>query len=174
MAIAPVMQDALNRHLNQEFFASYLYLSMAAYCDQINLPGFSHWMRIQSQEEYDHAMKLYDFILDRDGQVILAPIAQPHLEFESALDVMEQTLEHERGVSNLIDRLYGLAVEQGDYATQVHLQWFITEQVEEEKIAKDIVEHLKMFGQEGEALLLLDRQLAIRMPTQAPTQAPPA
>ena len=170
MAIAPRMEDALNEHLNQEFFASYLYLSMAAYCETINLPGFAHWMRIQSQEEYDHALKLFNFILDRDGRVALAPISQPPVEFDSALDVMEQTLEHEQDVTKLIDRLYALAVEQGDYATQVHVQWFIAEQVEEEKIARDIVDHLKKFGEEGGALLLLDQQLGSR--TAAP--APPA
>ena len=168
MAIAPKMQDALNEHLNQEFFASYLYLSMAAFCDTINLPGFANWMRVQSKEEYEHAMKLFNYILDRDGRVTLSPIGQPQVEFDSALGVMETTLEHEQEVTTLINNLYRLAVEEGDYATQVQLQWFIAEQVEEEKIAKDIVEHLKMFGQEGEALMLMDRQLGARTPVPAP------
>ena len=113
MAIAPKMQDALNAHLNQEFFASYLYLSMAAFCDTINLPGFANWMRVQSREEYEHALKLFNFILDRDGQVTLAPIGQPQVEFDSALRVMETTLEHEQEVTTLINNLYRLAVEEG-------------------------------------------------------------
>ena len=167
MTLSKTMQDALNEHMNQEFYASYLYLSMSAYCETINLPGFSHWMRIQSQEEYTHAMKLFDFVNDRESRVVLHPVSQPTLEFESALDVMQKTLEHERHVSQLINRLYGVAVKEEDYATQVHLQWFITEQVEEEKKASDLVEQLKMIGDQNDALLLLDRELATRTLTVA-------
>jgi ferritin len=148
--------------MNQEFYASYLYLSMSAYCEAINLPGFAHWMRTQSQEEYSHAMKMFGFIVDQKGRVILHPIDQPTIEFHSPLDLMQQALEHERHVSRLIDQLYELAVREHDYPTQVHLQWFIAEQVEEEKVASNIVEQLKMIGEQGAPLLLLDRELAKR------------
>ena len=168
MAISQTMQDAFNEHINHEFFASYLYLSMSAYCESINLPGFAHWLRIQSQEEYSHAMKLYDFVLDRGGKIALFPIAQPDLEFGSPHDVMRQTLEHERSVTGLINGLYGKAVQEGDFASQVHLQWFITEQIEEEKAAADLVEQLNLIGDRGDALLWLDRELAARTLTPAP------
>lgn len=162
MALSKTIQDALNKHINHEFHSSYLYLSMSAYCDSINLPGFAHWMRVQSQEEYEHTMNLFDFVNDREGRVMLQPISQPTLEFQSPLEVMQQTLEHERQVSQLIHRLYEVAVKEGDYPTQVHLQGFITEQVEEEKVASNIVEQLKMIGGKGDALLLLDRELSAR------------
>jgi ferritin len=141
MTLNKTIQDALNEHMSQEFYTSYLYLSMSAYCEEINLPGFAHWMRTQSQEEYSHAMKMFDFIVKQKGRVILHPIDQPSIEFH----------------------LYELAVRGGhDYPTQVHLQWFIAEQVEEEKVASNIVEQLKMIGEQGDALLLLDRGLAKR------------
>jgi ferritin len=162
MTLRRTIQDALNEHMNQEFYASYLYLSMSAYCEEINLPGFAHWMRMQSQEEYSHAMKMFDFIVDQQGRVILHPIDQPTVEFHSPLDLMQHTLEHERHVTRLINQLYELAVREKDYPTQVHLQWFVTEQVEEEKVASNIVEQLKMIGEQGAPLLLLDRELAKR------------
>jgi ferritin len=162
MTLSRTIQDALNEHMNQEFYASYLYLSMSAYCEEMNLPGFAHWMRTQSQEEYSHAMKMFDFIAEQKGRVILHPIDQPTIEFHSPLDLMQQTLEHERHVTRLINQLYELAVREKDYPTQVHLQWFVTEQVEEEKVASNIVEQLKIIGEQGASLLLLDRELAKR------------
>ena len=162
MSLSNTLQNALNEHINQEFQSSYLYLSMSAYCESTNLPGFAHWMRVQSREEYEHTMKLFDFVNDREGRVMLQPICQPALEFESPLGVMQQVLDHERQVSQLINALYEVAVMEEDYATQVHLQWFITEQVEEEKVASNIVEQLKMIGGKGDALLFLDRELGAR------------
>ena len=162
MAISQKMQDALNNHTNQEFYSSYLYLSMASYCEYINLPGFAHWMKIQSQEEYTHAMKLFDFVNDRDGRAVLHPISQPTIEFESIQDIMQSTLDHERHVSALINDLYSVGVKENDVATQIHLQWFITEQIEEEKTADDLVQQLKMIDGQGDALLLLDRELSTR------------
>jgi ferritin len=162
MALSNTIQDALNEHINQEFRSYYLYLSMSAYYHSINLPGFAHWMRVQSQEEYEHTMNLFDFVNDRQGRVRLQPISQPTLEFHSPLEVMQQALEHECEVSQLIHRLYEVAVKEGDFPTQVHLQWFITEQVEEEKVASNIVGQLKMIGGKGDALLLLDRELGAR------------
>ena len=160
--LSKTIQDALNQHINREFYSSYLYLSMSAYCESINLPGFAHWLRVQSQEEMEHALKLFDFISDREGRVTLHPIPQPPVEFQSPLDVIQSTLDHEREVTEMINRLYEMAVKEEDYATQVHLQWFITEQVEEEKAANEVVEQLKMIGDQGDALLLLDRRLAER------------
>ena len=162
MPLSETVQEALNRHINEEFYSSYLYLSMSAYCDALDLPGFAHWLRIQSQEEYAHAMNLFDFVQNRQGRVTLHPIGQPTVEFGSPLEVMQATLAHEQEVSQLINRLYELATREGDYPTQVHLQAFITEQIEEEKTAADIVAQLKMIGDNSSDLLLLDRELATR------------
>lgn len=165
MALNQTVQEALNRHINEEFYASYLYLSMSAHCDSLDLPGFAHWMRIQSQEEYAHAMNLFDFVQDRQGKVTLLPIDQPVVEFGSVLDVMEATLAHERQVSKLINELYELASREIDYPTQVHLQAFITEQIEEEKTAADIIAKLKLIGEDGSNLLILDNEMAARQLT---------
>ena len=162
MALNDTIQEALNRHINEEFYASYLYLSMSAHCDSLDLPGFAHWLRIQSQEEYAHAMNLFDFVQDRQGKVTLLPIEQPTVEFGSVLDVMETTLAHERQVSRLINELYELASGENDYPTQVHLQAFITEQIEEEKTAADIIAKLKLIGESSSNLLLLDNEMATR------------
>ncbi len=162
MALNEVVQEALNQHINEEFYASYLYLSMSAHCDSLDLPGFAHWMRIQSQEEYTHAMNLFDFVQDRQGKVTLLPIEQPTIEFGSVLDVMEATLAHEKQVSLLINELYELACQATDYPTQVHLQTFITEQIEEEKTAADIIAKLKLIGENGSNLLLLDNEMGTR------------
>jgi len=160
--ISPTIQNAINDQIKHEFFSSYLYLSMSAYFETLSLPGFARWMRVQSQEEHEHAMKFFDFLNDRGGSVELQALDQPAGEFQSALDVFEQSLAHERKVTALIHRLYELALKESDYATQTLLQWFITEQVEEEKNAGQIVEQLKMTGGEPSALLLLDRDLAGR------------
>ena len=100
MSLTETIQNALNRHINEEFYSSYLYLSMSAYCESADLPGFAHWLRLQSQEEYAHAMNLFDFVQDREGRVLLLPIREPTLEFGSALEVMQGTLDHERQVSS--------------------------------------------------------------------------
>lgn len=156
------MQDAINEQVKKEFASAYLYLAMAAHCEAVNLPGFAHWLRAQNQEENGHAMKLFDYVLDRGGRVTLQAIDQPPSKFKSPLDVFEQALEHERKVTDAIHKLYAMAVKENDYGTQTMLQWFISEQVEEEKQATQIVEQLKLAGDEGSALLLLDRQLAAR------------
>ena len=161
--LSKTIQEALNQQIKHEFYSSYLYLSMSAYFETANLPGCARWMRIQSQEEHEHAMKLFDFVNDRGGSVELQALDQPPGEFQSPLDVFQQALEHERQVTALIDRLYELAVKEGDYATQVHVQWFVTEQVEEEKNASQIVEQLKMTGGQPAALLMLDNVLGGRV-----------
>ena len=156
------MQDAMNEQINKELYSAYLYLSMSAHCESINLSGFAHWMREQAEEEKEHAMKLYEFICDRGGRVELKAIDQPPVEFKSAIDVFEQTLKHEEFVTSLINDLYVLAVQEKDYASQIFLQWFVTEQVEEEKGASEILEMLRMIGDKAQGILIVDRQLAAR------------
>ena len=169
MAISDTMCNAINRHINAEFYSSYLYLSMSAFCDSVDLPGFAHWMRIQSQEEYDHAIRLLDYVQDRDGAVALLPIDQPPVEFDSVDQVMHETLAHEQHVSSLINELYGIAVGDGDYATQVMLQWFVNEQVEEEKAVRAVIAALRMVTGRPDALLLLDREMSARTPSTPAT-----
>lgn len=160
--LSKTLQEAINEQLKNELYSGYLYLSMSAYCEAINLPGFAHWMRLQSQEEVSHAMKFFDYLNDRDSHVVLQAIDQPPTDFKSPLDIFQRALEHEQKVTAMIHQLYELAVKENDYPTQVELQWFITEQVEEEKTASDIVEQLKMVGDHTPGLLMLDRQLAAR------------
>ncbi len=157
------IQDALNEHIKHELESAYLYLSMAAYFESVNLQGFAHWMRLQHQEETAHGMKLFNYLQDRGGRVRLQAIEQPKTDFSSSLEVFEQALKHEQKVTALINGLYDLAIRENDHATQIHLQWFITEQVEEEKNAQDVVDKLKMAADHPGALFLLDQQLASRM-----------
>jgi len=156
------IQDAINEQIKNELYSGYLYLSMSAYFEASNLPGFAHWMRLQAEEEQEHALKFFDYVNDRAGRVVLKAIDQPPAEFKSPLAVFEHTLEHERKVTGLINHLYELALEENDYPTQVMLQWFIDEQVEEEKNAEQIVETLKMVGDKGQALIMMDHQLGLR------------
>jgi len=160
--LGKAMQDAINEQINKELYSAYLYLSMAAYAESENLSGVAHWMRMQYQEEVMHALKFFDYVNERGGRVVLAAIDQPQVEFESPVDVFNITLEHERKVTGLINNLYALAVKENDYASQMMLQWFITEQVEEEANAGQILDTLKMVGDNSHALLMLDRELAQR------------
>jgi ferritin len=153
---------ALNDQIKHEMYSSYLYLSMAAHFEAANLPGFAHWMKVQSREEYGHALKFYDYIIDQGGRVTLQSIDQPPAQFGSPLAVFEQILEHEKRVTGLIRNLYELAAKENDYATQIVLQWFINEQVEEEKQAAQIVETLKIVGDSGAALFMVGAQLGQR------------
>lgn len=166
--IGNAVEEAMNEQIKNELFSAYQYLSMAAYCESENLPGFAQWMRAQSREETEHAMKFYDFILERNGRVVLRGIDGPVVEFGSPLEVFERALEHEKEVTAMINDLYGLAVRENDYASQTFLQWFVTEQVEEEKNAGDVVETLKMVGDKSEALFLLDRELGQRRAEEQP------
>ncbi len=156
------VQGAINEQIKNELYSGYLYLSMSAYFEANNLPGFARWMRLQAEEEQEHALKFFDFVNDRGGRVMLQTIDQPPVEFESPRAIFEQTLEHEQKVTHLIHQLYELALEENDYPSQVMLQWFIDEQVEEEKNATEIVETLRMVGDKGQALVMLDRQLGRR------------
>jgi len=160
--LSKTLLKAFNDQINQEFSSSYLYLSMAAYAESQNLPGFAHWLKIQTKEESGHAMKLYTFINERGGRVELQKIEQPPLEFKSPTALFEEVLKHEQKITGLINNLYELALKEKDYAAQVLLHDFIGEQVEEEASASAILETLKMAGEKGHALIMMDRQLARR------------
>ena len=156
------LEKAFNDQINHELSSSYLYLSMAAYAESQNLPGFAHWLKLQTKEETGHGMKLYKFVNERGGRVELQKIDQPILEFKSPTALFEEVLKHERKITVLINKLYELALEEKDYAAQVLLHEFIGEQVEEEATASSILETLKMAGEKGHALIMMDRQLARR------------
>jgi len=160
--ISKKMEQAINQQINAELYSEYLYLAMSAYCESIDLPGFANWMLQQSIEERTHAMRLYNFVFDRDGRVLLDKIDKPQAEYKSILDMFEQTLKHEQYVTKLIHELYELAVKENDYAAQVELQWFISEQVEEEKTAKDIIQQLKRIGSDSTALYIFDQKMGER------------
>jgi ferritin len=156
------MQDAINDQIQKELYSSYLYLSMSAYFADRNLSGFAHWMRVQEAEEREHAMKLYDFILERGGKVTLKAIDAPKTEWASTLEVAEEVAAHEAKVTASIYALYETALKEKDYPAQIMLQWFISEQVEEEKNAAEIVANLKLIEDRGTAIFVLDHQLGKR------------
>ena len=162
------MQEALNDQINAEYFSSYLYLAMAAHCEAINLDGFANWLRVQTQEEMAHAMKFFGFVLERGGRVELKAIEAPPSQWESPLAIFEATLKHEQYITDRINKLVDLAVAESDHATNAFLQWFVSEQVEEEATADGILQKLKLMADAPGGLFMLDRELAQR------TFTPPA
>ncbi|WP_298402009.1 ferritin [uncultured Chloroflexus sp.] len=156
------IQQALNRQITYEYAASYTYLAMAAYFESRSLPGFAHWFRVQSEEERAHALRFFDYVNDRGGRVYLGAIDEPQNEFASPLDAFEQALVHEQRVTAAIHAIYTLAAQENDYATMSMLKWFIDEQVEEEKSADEIIQHLKLISNDGVGLFMLDRKLGER------------
>lgn len=163
--------EAINRQINSELGASYAYLAMSAWCERKKLTGAARWLRLQSKEEYMHAMKLLDFLLARDCDVALTAIDAPQASFSSLLDVFERGLQQEQQVSKQIDALYETAFKEKAFAAVAELQWFLTEQVEEEKTGREIVTKLKMIGTDAASLLEMDRELGTRSGVEAP---PPA
>jgi ferritin len=161
------LEDAINEQINKELYSSYLYLSMSAYCEAENLPGFAHWTRAQAQEEVGHAMRFFDYVNARGGRVVLKAIEMPTPVWKLPLEMFEQVLDHERKVTGMINRLYELALAEKEYATQMALQWFMTEQVEEEQNAGQVVEQLRRIGDQPMGLLVLDRQLGERETEEA-------
>lgn len=153
---------AINEQINSEFEASYTYLAMAAFCDKQKFLGAAKWLRMQSDEERGHALKLFDFVLARDGKVELKSIEQPPAEYESLGAVFEQALKHEQRVTTQINALYELCFTQKAFAEMTELQWFLTEQVEEEKTVRQIVAKFRLVKTDPSALLDLDRELASR------------
>lgn len=162
MPMSPALQKAMNEQIRKEFFASYLYLAMGAWFGERNFEGFAKWMRIQADEERGHAMRIYDFVLDRGGRVTLTEIPEPGAKWKSALEVFDAARKHEQMVSASINALYARAVSEKDYPSQVMLQWFINEQVEEEKTSTAIAERLRLVGDSAAGLLILDRGLGER------------
>ena len=162
MALNPAVQDALNDQIREEFTAFYLYLSMAAHCEAVNFPGFSRWLRAQAIEEQGHALKIFDYVQDRGGRVALQPIPQPAHAWKSLLELFEQACDHERKVTASIHRLYEIAAAEKDYASHAFLEWFLTEQIEEEKTSTQMTDTLRMAGDHPGALLMLDREADAR------------
>jgi len=161
--ISNKMEEALNGQINAELYSAYLYLSMEAYFESVSLPGFATWMRVQTQEELMHTMKIYGFVNERGGRVLLKSIDQPPTEWESPLAVFEASYKHEQKVTGLINDLVNLAIEQKDHATNSFLQWFVNEQVEEEDSADQVVQKLKMIKNDPGGLFLVDRELGQRV-----------
>ena len=163
--LSQTMQDAINDQITWELYAGYIYLSMSAYFEDQGLPGVAKWMHAQYQEEVFHAMKMFGYVAEAGGRVKLGAIDAPPHDWESPLAAFEQALEHERGVTKRINDLVNMAVEEKDHATQIFLQWFVSEQVEEESTVGDVVSKLKLVG-DGGALFMLDRDLGTRVFTE--------
>jgi len=155
--------NAINEQINSEFEASHTYLAMAAFCDQQKFLGAAKWLRVQSDEERGHALKLFDFALARNGKVQLKTIDQPQAEFESLAAVFEQALKHEQRVTSQINALYELCFQEKAFAEMTELQWFLTEQVQEEKVSREIVAKFRLVKSDPSALLDLDRELGSRV-----------
>ena len=168
--ISKKTEDVLNEQINAEFYSAYLYLSMEAYFESMNLPGFANWMRAQIQEESMHAMKIYDFVNERGARVKLKSIAEPQMEWKSPLAAFEAARKHEQLVTGRINDLVNLAVKEKDHATNNFLQWFVNEQVEEEATAEEVVQKLKMLDKAPGAQFLIDRELGQRVFTPPPTK----
>jgi ferritin len=156
------VEEALNDQLQKELHSAYIYLSMSAACESQSLPGCANWLRTQWQEEIAHAMKFYNFIIDRGGRVKLQALAAPPTEFGSPLEVFEAALRNEEAVTASINGLYELVAKEKDFASQALLDWFVTEQVEEESTVGQIVDDLKRVGSSGDGLFLLDKELGNR------------
>lgn len=161
--ISNKMQKAINEQINAEYYSSYLYLAMAAYFENINLKGFANWMRVQAQEEMTHAIKFYNYQIDRRGKVELGAIEKPPVAWKSPLDVFEATLEHEEKVTARINNLADLAISEKDHAMGSFLKWFIDEQVEEEASADEIIQKLKLANNSADSLFMIDKELAARV-----------
>ena len=162
MEISDKMKDALNEQVNAELYSAYLYLSIAAYAEAKNFKGFAHWLKLQAQEELEHAMKIYNFIYERSGKVVLKEIKQPPIEWSSFKDMFKNVYEHEKHVTELIHNLVKLAREERDTATEVFLHWFVNGQVEEEDSARTIYEKLKLAEEKINILFMIDRELGSR------------
>ena len=161
--VSKKMQDALNGQMNAELYSAYLYLAMAAYYEDTDLPGFANWMRVQAQEEMTHAMKFYDYLVQRGARVVLDTIEKPPFEWESPLNVSEHVLEHEKKVTGLINDLVNLAMEEKDHATNNFLQWYVAEQVEEEESVGAVLQKVKLAADSSSGLLMVDSELAQRV-----------
>ena len=164
--LSKTIQKAFDTQTKDELESAYLYLSMSSYCNAESLVGFGKWLRLQAQEELGHGMKLFDYVHHRGGHINLQAIEEPKAEFKNMLELFKIVLEHEEKVTSRIHKLYKMVTEENDYASQIELQWFVTEQVEEEQNATMIVEQLKMIGDNKAALLMMDKEMANRSTAQ--------
>jgi ferritin len=165
------LEKALNDQINAELHSAYLYLSMAAYFESLNLDGSANWMRIQTQEEIMHGMKIFDYIIERGGRVLLRPIEGPATKWASPLAAFEAALKHEIMMTGRVNKLANLAQAEKDNATNNLMQWFVNEQVEEEAQVDDIVNKIKLLGKDGPGLFMLDRELKQRvLPPATPSE----
>lgn len=160
--LSKAIVDAINDQVNEEFFAWYQYLQMAAWCESHNLPGFSKWLRQQAEEERGHGLRLYDFLLHWGAKVQLQAIKKPKADYKSIQDVFEHSLTSERHVNDQVNALYEQAFKEKAYAAHLQFQWFVNEQVEEVNTAVRVVEQLKLARDDGAALLILDREMGSR------------
>jgi ferritin len=168
--ISETMQAAINDQINREFYSAYVYLAMSAHLDVKNFTGMARWMRAQYEEELGHGLKLLDFLVDRGGTVELKPIKAPSSRLDSPLACFEAALEHEREITRDLAKLYDQSMREKDHATHALMEWFMTEQVEEEKVAEEIVDKLRLAGENGAALLMMEMELGKR-PAAAPSPA---
>jgi ferritin len=169
MMLGKKMQDALNEQLNREMYSAYLYMSMSAHFSHNGLKGFANWFMVQYHEEMMHAMKIYEYMNLQGGRILLKALPQPPSEFESPLDAFNKTLDHEQFITKSIDDLMELALAEKDHASQIFLQWYVTEQVEEESNDNEIISQLKIIRDDPNGLMMLDRELATRA-TTVPTE----
>ncbi len=160
--ISKKIQDALNAQINLEHYSAQLYLAMSAHCERRSFRGFAHWLRIQAQEETKHALKLVDFVLDRGGHLELAPIAAPASDFGGITQLFEKILDHEKSITGKIGALFELSRAEKDYASEIALQWYVTEQIEEESNVGQIVDQLKAVGEQGGGIWYLDSKMGKR------------
>lgn len=156
------MLKEFNKQINAELYSAYMYLSMSSYLSEQNLNGFASWMNFQYQEETEHAMKFYQYVLDRGGKVELEAIEKPPVDWNGVLDVFDATLKHEQHVTSLINNLMSAAIEEKDHASVSFLQWFVDEQVEEEASVDEILQQLKLIDGKGPGLFMLDREAKAR------------
>jgi ferritin len=161
------MQTALNHQINEELFSAYVYLQMAAECDRIGLPGFSNWFKMQYQEELLHADRFFNYILERGGEVDLDSIKKPEVDNKSPLSMFEDALAHERHITSCIFKLKDLARQESDHATDVFLEWFVNEQVEEEANTQAVIDQLRLVDGNANGLFMIDRELSTRQPDPA-------
>jgi ferritin len=161
--ISQSMTDAINKHMNAEIYSSYLYLSMASQAAHDGFPGMANWFYVQAKEELCHVEKLYAYVNSQGQRVMVYTVDQPPTDFDGPEAMFATTLEHEQLVTGLINKLADLAVEEHDHATQIMLQWFVSEQIEEEESARDILDQIRLTGGAGQALYLIDKELGSRM-----------
>ena len=157
------MKKELNEQINREMYSAYLYMSISSHSNSIWLPGFANWFMVQYNEEMEHAMKIYDYVNSQGGKVKLMAIDEPLSDFKNPMDMFQKTLKHEQFITKCINELVDLSINEKDHATQIFLQWFVTEQIEEEGNDNDIISKLELAGTKGNGLFMIDKELSTRI-----------